>query len=117
MKMKKSSKKWFALMGGLVVLGICLSSSEVQARPQYNKAFTEAYPKLADAAKQAKCGLCHGEKKTDRNDYGKAVGGGLTQKNEKDAEAISKALKKAEEGKSKSGKTFKEMIEAGDLPK
>ncbi|HSG71388.1 MAG TPA: hypothetical protein VLA12_13290 [Planctomycetaceae bacterium] len=51
-----------------------------------------------------------------RNAYGVAVSEGLTKRNEKFEPAITKALDKAETVKSPSGKTFGEMIEAGELP-
>lgn len=117
--MSKSSKKLLAILGGLAVLGIYTTSPEADARPQYAKGFITSYPKLEEAAKKAKCGLCHeGETKKVRNDYGKAVEKGVDgKKNEKDAEAIAAALKKAAEIKSEGGKTFGEMIAAGELPK
>ncbi|HUG18484.1 MAG TPA: hypothetical protein VMM56_05865 [Planctomycetaceae bacterium] len=117
--MSQSSKKWLAVLGGLAVLGIYTSSPEAEARPQYHKGFIGSYPKLEEAAKKVKCGICHeGETKKVRNAYGKAVEKGVgDKKNEKDEEVIAAALKKAAEAKSEGGKTFGEMIEAGDLPK
>jgi hypothetical protein len=117
--MSKSSKKLLAILGGLAVLGIYTTSPEAEARPQYAKGFITNYPKLEEAAKKAKCGLCHeGVNKKVRNAYGKAVEEGVNgKKNEKDIEAIGAALKKAAEGKSEGGKTFGEMIASGELPK
>jgi hypothetical protein len=117
--MSLSSKKWLAVFGGLAVLGIYAAAPDAEARPQYNKGFTESYPKLEEAAKKVKCGLCHeGETKKVRNPYGLAVEKGIEKKNEKDTDVIAAALKKASEAKSEgSGKTFGQMIEAGELPK
>ncbi|HSG71386.1 MAG TPA: hypothetical protein VLA12_13280 [Planctomycetaceae bacterium] len=117
--MSQSSKKWFAVLGGLAVLGIYASSPEAEARPQYLKGFIGSYPKLEEAANKAKCGICHeGETKKVRNAYGKALEKGLgDKKNEKEVEAIEAVLKKAAETKSEGGKTFGEMIAAGELPK
>ena len=67
---------------------------EVQARTQYQKVFKEVYPAKEEITK---CALCHiGEKKTNLDDYGKAVEEALGAKNVKDIEAIKAALKKAE---------------------
>ena len=86
--MSKSSKKVLAVLGGLAVLGIYTTSPEADARPQYAKGFITAYPKLEEAAKKAKCGLCHeGETKKVRNAYGKAVQAGVTKKNEKNEDS------------------------------
>jgi len=116
--MSKSAKKLLAVLGGLAVLGIYTTSPEAEARPKFNATFPEVYPKLKDAQAKVKCGLCHeGETKKVRNEYGQAVGKGMSKKNESDVEVIKAAFKKAEAAKSKSGKTFGEMIEAGELPK
>ncbi|HSG71387.1 MAG TPA: hypothetical protein VLA12_13285 [Planctomycetaceae bacterium] len=117
--MSKSLNKTLVVLGGLAVLGIYATSPEAEARPQFAKGFITNYPKLEEAAKQAKCGLCHeGETKKVRNAYGKALEQGLgDKKNEKDEKAIAAALKKAAEAKSEGGKTFGEMIAAGELPK
>lgn len=99
---------------GLLLIG----SSDSQARPQYGKAFPTEYPKLAEQAKEAKCGLCHpGKSKKMRNSYGMAVGAGLGMKNQKNAKMISAALKGAESKKSDvEGKTFGDLIKEGKLP-
>jgi hypothetical protein len=119
MHMSKSSKKLLAILGGLAVLGIYTTSPEADARPKYNAAFPEIYPKLKEAHSKVKCGMCHeGETKKVRNEYGKAIGKGMSKPNESDADTIKAAFKKAEAAKPEGGeKTFGEMIEAGDLPK
>jgi len=91
---------------------------EAQARPKYLEGFKNAYPALKDATETAKCGVCHfGEKKTNRNDYGKAVGEAAGEKNLMDAEKIKAAIIKAEAGKSSTeGKTFGDLIKGGELP-
>lgn len=104
---------------GLVFVGglMLVSADKAEARPQYLKSFTTEYPDVKEAAK-VKCGVCHPEKdKKVRNGYGKAFGGGLTKKNEKDMDALKAALKKGEEGKGEGGKTFGEQLKAGELPK
>ena len=92
---------------------------EVQARPPYNKAFWEEYSKELGTQKESVgCMACHfGEKKTNRNDYAKAVGEALGGTKVTDAEKIKAALKKAEAGKSSvEGKTFGDLIKDGKLP-
>ena len=114
--MRKISTKFFAAVAALAILGVAVLAPEAQARPQYLKGFIEAYPALADAAKAKKCGICHPKDKKMRLDYGKAVGAGLVEKNQKNAEKIAEALKKAEEVKNSDGKTFGELIKDGKLP-
>lgn len=109
------------LLCGAVMAGLCLLSSAqvAQARPDYNKAFWDVYKKeLGSQADSVKCGACHfGQEKKNRNDYGKAMGEAVGGKNEKDAEKIKAALKKAEGGKSATdGKTFGDLIKDGKLP-
>ena len=119
-------------LGRFVIAGACifaivgLSGENAKARPQYAKAMTKAYPDLAkkhggDTGKLS-CTVCHPksavkEKKKARNNYGVAFGKGLAKKNEKDADKLKEALTKAEKGKSATeGKTFGDLIKAGDLP-
>lgn len=113
----RKSWTWIACMAfvGAALVG---GPQDAQARPGYLKSFNGAYPALKDAAEAAKCGICHfGEKKTNRNDYGKAVGEALGAKDVKDAKAVDEALKKAEAGKSSTaGKTFGDLIKDGKLP-
>lgn len=114
----RKSGMWIAL--GMAVAGTALVSGpqDAQARPGYLKAFNTAYPSLKDAAETAKCGVCHfGEKKSNRNDYGKAMGEALGAKDIKDAKALEDALKKIETAKSGTeGKTFGDLIKDGKLP-
>ena len=116
-------KSWTWIACGVAFVGAAMISGpqDAQARPGYLKAFNTAYPKLKDAADVAKCGVCHfGEKKTNRNDYAKAMGEALGAKDVKGdgSEAkIEAALKKAEAGKSSTeGKTFGDLIKDGKLP-
>jgi len=107
---------WIAL--GMAVVGTALvGPQDAQARPGYLKSFNAAYPALKDAADTAKCGICHfGEKKANRNDYGKAMHEALGAKDVKDAAALEAALKKIESTKNAAGKTFGELIKEGKLP-
>ena len=114
--MRKISKRLFAAVGTFALLSAMMMAPEAQARPQYLKGFITKYPDLADGAKMKKCGLCHPKDKKMRLDYGKAVGAGLSKKNEKGDDEIAEALTKAEAVKSSSGKTFGDMIKDGKLP-
>lgn len=107
-----------------VVCGVALAAlltlaatSTVEARPQYQKAFLAQYPDVTEA-KKVKCGVCHPEKsKKVRNAYGKAVGEGVGEKNQKDEAKIKEALAKAEAKKGEGDQTFGEQLKAGKLPK
>lgn len=106
----------FLTLAGAVALAVCLGSS-ADARPNYNKAFQAKYPDL-EAAKTAKCGVCHeGMDKKVRNDYGKAFGKDLAGKKVMDADQINGALDKvAGEASAVDGKTFGDLIKDGKLP-
>lgn len=109
------------LVCGAVIAGVmCLASTHVaQARPDYNKTFWDVYKKeLGSQAEAVKCGACHfGQEKKNRNDYGKAVGEAIGEKNVKDIDKIKAALEKASKGKSATeGKTFGDLIKDGKLP-
>lgn len=104
-----------AVAGALVALG----QDSVHARKPYHDAFVAAYPALGEAAKTAKCNVCHyGDAKKNRNDYGEAMVKALAgKKNLKEGdEGIVKALKAMEESKGTQGKTFGELIKDGKLP-
>ena len=115
--MKKSLVKFGLLSVAAAVLVLGLSPMfvrEAQARPGYMKQFTAKYPNVTDAA-TAKCNVCHfGDEKKNRNDYGKCFGAALPGANCKDNAKVDEALLKAESGKSADGKTFGELLKAGD---
>lgn len=121
--MKKLTVSLFAVC----VLGILTSSAH--AIPAVAKIWLEdAYAKspVIEVAKEAQCNVCHyGPSKKDRNDYGVALSKtGVTMKNynalkgdqEKLTIVLKAMFKKAEGLKSFSGKTFGELIKAGELP-
>ena len=116
-----------------VVLTVCallLLSLGVNAsfgRPDYRKQIEATYKtsKIAGAIKEANCNVCHyGKTKKNRNDYGIALSKLLSEENykkmKKDPEELNKqivdALKAVNKEKSVTGKTFGEMIDAGQLP-
>ncbi len=120
-------KKSWMLVCGLVVFGMMIGGSvqPVSAVPNFKKAFEEMYVKadtpLAKAVDTAKCDVCHvGEKKKEKNDYGKALGTLLKKTDKDDKDKINKALKEVEGKPSKAGDaksaTFGDNIKAGKLP-
>jgi cytochrome c peroxidase len=117
--MRKLLSVRLGIVCGLALVGaICVAAMQsAEARPQYNKAFTDKYPKVTEA-KTVKCNVCHvGQKKADRNAYGKALATAIGKKNEKDQKAIDSAFAKvAKEKVSEDGKTFGELLESGELP-
>lgn len=105
------------VFGAVLAALVFVMGQDAQARPKYMGAFNEAYPALKAQADTVKCNVCHfGDKKTNRNDYGAAVGKALGEKNIMDAEKIKEGLKKAEGEKNADGKTFGELIKDGKLP-
>jgi hypothetical protein len=113
----------FSLLAGVLMFGglLFVSSNEADGRPQYNKAFGDAYPDnkaVGELAANAKCTVCHvGANKKMRNDYGMALGKAIGAKDEKDAQKIKDALKKIEAEKSGTeGKTFGDLLKDGKLP-
>ena len=110
---------------------IMLSADRTDARPQYKSYFEKgvvAKSKNADfvtAAKEKKCNVCHfGTKKSDRNDFGKALAKYTTKAGylEKKADAtvlrkyFDEGLKKVLEIKNPEGEKYGERINAGKLP-
>lgn len=109
------------------VLGVFAQSAF--ALPAVAKLWIEdAYAKspVAEAAKEAKCNVCHfGTSKKNRNDYGQALSSlGVTKANydalKEDPDKLNTTLKglfkKCEAAKSVTGKTFGELIQTGKLP-
>ena len=119
-------KKLGLVFVALFVVGLFVHSAE--ARPDYKKAATAKWEKskIAEILKTEKCNLCHyGKTKKNRNDLGKAlIKCGLTEEKyvelksdkEKLAEFATEVLTKAEGEKSTKGKTFGELIKAGEDP-
>ena len=110
---------------------IMLSADRTDARPQYKSYFEKgvvAKSKNADfvtAAKEKKCNVCHfGTKKSDRNDFGKALAKYTTKAGylEKKADAtvlrkyFDEGLKKVLEIKNPEGEKYGDRINAGKLP-
>lgn len=110
-----------AIAGAVLFSLLVVTGENASARPQYKKPFEAAYPDLVKKhgkdGKSLSCAVCHPVKdKKKRNDYGVALTKALGKKNEKDKDKIKEALKKAEKEKNKAGKTYGELIKAGELP-
>jgi hypothetical protein len=112
-------KKLATLMAIVAVAGLMLvgAPQDAQARPQYKTAVEKKYTKIAEELKnKAKCDACHGleaDGKSNKkllSDYAKALAEALGKKNEREAEAIDKALKNGD------GKSYGELLDAGTLP-
>lgn len=102
---------------------LSFTSRSAHAVPPFKTAWEAMYAtagsKIADAAKEAKCNVCHkGTDKKMKNSYGVALGKLLKKADAKDAEKIKKAFE--EVAKQKSGgddsPTFGELISQGKLP-
>ena len=113
-----------------------LLASPALATPEFQKEWKSHYlpeggnPAFKAAAGKAGCNVCHvkreGAKKTERNEYGKAVSEFLKKEKftkdwikanpEEAKKLILEGLEKAGEKKSSDGMTFDEKIKAGTLP-
>lgn len=116
----------------LLVFGaLAWLNQDASALPPFNKEWMAKYKdgnsnaKFVEAVDTAKCNVCHmGASKKDKNVYGKAVGKYLTkakynelkENEEAGRKYILDGLQKSEGEKGPSGKTFGEMIKAGQLP-
>lgn len=111
----------FVVAGALAASMFVVTGGEATARPKYKDAINAQYPDLAKKhGEEGKlgCAVCHPVKdKKMRNNYGLALAGKLEKKNETDMDKIKEALTKTEGEKSKTeGKTFGDLIKAGELP-
>ncbi len=111
----------FAVAGFLAASMFVVTGGEASARPKYLNVLNETYPDLVKkhgTDGKLTCAVCHPEKdKKKRNNYGAALQGKLSKKNESSEDKIKEALTKTEGEKSKTeGKTFGDLIKAGDLP-
>jgi hypothetical protein len=110
---------------------VAMSVPSASALPPFNKEWMARYvegngnAKFVAAVTEVKCNVCHmGTSKKDHNEYGKVVKKYLTKAkyNEiKEDEAAAKkyileGLQKSEAEKNGSGKTYGEMLKAGQLP-
>jgi len=112
----------------------CLLATPALATNEFAKEWKDHYAAdgadkaFVAASRKAGCNVCHvkGEKKTERNEYGKAIKEFLDKDEftkewckenpEKAKELIVAGLKKAGEKNSTDGKKFAEKLSAGELP-
>lgn len=118
-------KKLGTLMAIVAVAGLMLvgAPQEAQARPQYKTAVEKKYSKIASEMKtEAKCNACHGldpDGKSNKkllSDYATALQEALGKKNERDKDAIDKAIDTAGAKKNGDGKSYADLMEGGKLP-
>ena len=107
----------FAIAGAMLIAGL----GKAQARPNFPRAFLTEYPNLKAKIRVAKCGVCHprknNAKKKKRNNYGQALQKALGAKKVKDKKKLKAAFAKIAKLKSATkGKTFGDLIKAGELP-
>jgi hypothetical protein len=120
--MSKSSLKSAAGLTLALVTVLCWTlPRQAEARPNYLPVWLETYPEVAkknNVKAAVKCGVCHvGTPGKIRNDYGKAIIKALDgKKRVRDKDKIVDALKTAAKEKNADGKTFGELLDAGDLP-
>lgn len=100
------------------------------ARPPYLPAFKDLYYEkgpqgFKDAVDGVKCNVCHlGEKKANRNEYGVALSKILTKADFDRLKPVpanlvqfaKEAMQKIESEKNADGKSFGDLINAGELP-
>ena len=98
-----------------------LGPGEAQARAQYNKAFKAMYEESFEGQDVSlKCNVCHGKggkNKKVRSPYAEDMFKVLGAKNVKDADEIKAALEKTAAMDSQTeGKTYGDLLKAGELP-
>jgi hypothetical protein len=110
-----------SLAGIVAVVFVVATGSDASARPKYATSATALYPDLVKkhgTNGKLGCQVCHPVKsKKKRNNYGVALSKHLSKKNESDMDKIKEALTKTEKDMSATdGKTFGDLIKAGELP-
>lgn len=122
--------KRFALTLGFAFLFVAPAFATNEFSKEWKDHYTGegANEEFVKTARKAGCNVCHvkGEKKTERNEYGKAIKEFLKKEDftkewvaanpEKAKELIVAGLKKAGEKKSSDGKSFADKLKAGELP-
>ena len=118
---------WTMLVCGLLMAGLLVTATarQVEARQPYLGWWMETYPDVAkkNDVKTLKCNVCHvgTASKKNRNDYGKAIAKALPKKNlkktDENKEIFQTTLKTVAGQKSATeGKTFGDLLDAGELP-
>ena len=125
---------WLALAGLALVIhasaahAVLTFRKEFEARYNVKEPQTDAEKALAEKVKVVKCFVCHvdGEEKEVKNAYGLELGKLLDKDNyglerrkaepEKVSQEIQEALEKVEAIEAGDGKTYGDLIKAGELP-
>ena len=125
-------KRSFLLL--VCVALFAMSAAQAWAIPPFNEAFKKMYVQdgtpLAEKVAEVKCNVCHeGKVKKDKNAYGVAVGKYLKKadfagddkkfdpKSPEGVKALNEGLEKAAAEKAPTGgKSYGELIKAGELP-
>ena len=103
----------FGTLALVAALAMVLSApQQAEARAQYKKAFEKTY----EVNEKVTCNACHGKSKKNRNEYANAMMEHLDGKNVKDEEKVIAALKATEAEGDVDGKTYGEVLAAGELP-
>jgi len=119
-----SISKHFSAAALVMAFGfVALTARPAFAVKQFYDQFKEVYVNDGNldqsAVAKAKCNICHvkGEKKKVKNEYGKLLDDLLDRKKDaRNPEKIREALEKVAAMKSPSGKTWGELLAAGQLP-
>jgi hypothetical protein len=109
-------RKLAVVMSVAALVGISLTAAPKQAsaRMEYLNAFVAKYD-IAEA-KEKKCLVCHGAKKTERSDYAQEIGKALGAKMVKDMDKINAALETVESKEYEDGKTYGQLLKDKKLP-
>ncbi|MFO1094219.1 MAG: hypothetical protein U0992_13045 [Planctomycetaceae bacterium] len=111
-------RKALTILTAVAVAGVffAVEAQPVRAQKQYMDALSAKYPKVAAEVKTQQCKVCHGAKKTQRNDYAKALEKALGEKKVKDVEKINKALDTVAGQEYADGKEYGDLLNDGKLP-
>jgi len=112
--------KWrLVVCGGLATAIFVVNSGDAIARPRYLSVFKATYLDVVlKNPNDVTCAICHpGKNRKEHNNYGVAVFGKLSEKNEVAEVRIRETLLRAEDEKSDVyGKTFGDLLKAGVIP-
>jgi hypothetical protein len=99
----------------LGALSLVNDATQVEARPNFKRAFDATYSEVSKVNKTT-CNVCHfGDDKKNRNHYGEALRKELKEPKVTDDQKIKDALKAIEGGECKTGK-WKERLDKGQPP-
>ena len=100
------------LLGLAAAALMILTAPTAEARPAYKKAFDATY----EVNEKVSCNTCHGKSKKMLSTYGLDLKDVMGEKNIKDQDQIVEALKAVESKGDVEGKTYGELLSAGEVP-